>query len=331
MKADNSGIIIKQLAHFIETIYPIETINSIMFIPKGEEGYGYFVKTEKGKDYFLKIQKPNDFDYLTALDAVSDLHFHYKLQYIVAPVRTLDNKSIVEFEGHLISLFPYIKGKSIYETGEFNKNLEQIAKMIADLHNINVKNFDQLPKEKFQNPFENTILKLLHKVEKDDYGSDFYKHKAAELLLKQRMDIEETLEKMKNLQRKLSEASIKFTLTHGDPNFANILRNENGSLNIIDWGEIAIAPIERDLMFFIEVDGKPLDFKSFLSKMNHEIFQFYLYRWCLQEIADYGSQILLQSSKTEIDKHSWIELQPYLPIPHQSIHEKVDEIKRMNH
>lgn len=81
---------------------------------------------------------------------------------------------------------------------------------MADLHSVNYRLFDHLPKETYQNPFEETIIKLLH---------------------------------------------------------------------LIDWGEIVIAPVERDLMFFIETD-----FKRFLSSyllhrantiIHPEIFEFY--------------------------------------------------------
>lgn len=337
MKIDNSGINITQLANFIDNTFSIGGIETIRFIPKGEEGYVYFVKTEDGNNFLLKIQKPNEhIDYFLAAKSVSCLHYYHKLHYVVAPIQTLDRKNIVKYEDKWLSLFPFIKGKSLYETGDFKWELDRIAKMMADLHNAGIETFDQLPKEKFQNPFEKTIVKLLYVSEHHDANSNRYQHMTAELFLKQKTDIEATLAKMREMQKKLSGTSINLAITHGDANFANILRDNEANLYLVDWGEIGIAPVERDMLSFIEVDGKPLDFKRFLSSylvnrpqtlLNHEVFEFYLYRWCLQEIADYGSRILLQDSGTEECKHSWIELHPYLPISHQYIRERVSEIR----
>lgn len=51
-----------------------------------------------------------------------------------------------------------------------------------------------------------------------------------------------------------------------------------------------------------------------------ELFDFYIIRWVLQEIADYSSLLLmLAPHDAEGQTHAWRELQPYLPIPHDAI------------
>ncbi|MBU7592777.1 phosphotransferase enzyme family protein [Metabacillus halosaccharovorans] len=335
MKFDNSGLNLKFLAQFIEENYQIGRIRSIRFIPKGEDGYCYSIKTDHNNHYFVKAQKSNEqLDFFNSLRFVSDLSCKYKKDYVVAPIQTSDQKSIVTFGNMWISLYPFIQGTSLYETSEFTSHLEQIAKMLADFHNVIIHN-DQLPKETFHNPFEKKILHLLNVTEKQDFSSNKCKSKTASLFIKEREDIEVTLEKMKTVQKQFSQRQFNQTITHGDPNFSNILRGPNEKLYFIDWGEIAFAPVERDLMFFLEVDGRPLDFEQFIStylenrtdtSLHPEIFEFYLYRWCLQEIADYGYRLLVENNGVEEDEHSWKELRPYLPIPHLTIHDRIKNI-----
>lgn len=332
MKRDNSGLNLDHLAQCIEDKYHIGSISSIRFIPKGEGGYCYSIKTDSDNHYFVKAQK--SIEHLNSLKTVSDLRYKYKKDYIIAPIQTSHKKVIVTFDNKWISLYPFIQGKSLYETNQFANHLEQIAKMLADFHNLSIHN-EQLPRETFQNPFQKNILHLLHLATKQDFSSNRIKQKTAELFIKERKELETVLGKMRALKRGFSKRHFKLTITHGDPNFSNILCNPDEKLYFIDWGEIGFAPIERDLMFFQEVDGEPLDFEQFISTylndrpntiIHPEIFEFYLYRWCLQEIADYGYRLLVENNGEEDDEHSWKELQPYLPIPHLSIHDRINNI-----
>ncbi|WP_226530676.1 phosphotransferase [Metabacillus niabensis] len=335
MKFDDSGMNLEVLTQLIEDNYQIGSICSINFFPKGEGGYCYSIKTNRHNHYFIKAQRSNEHvDFSNSIRAVSDLRYKYKKDYVVAPIQTSQQKSIVTFDNMLISLYPFIHGTSLYETSEFTSHLEQIAKTLADFHNVSIHN-DQLPKETFQNPFEKIILHLLNVAEKQDFSSNKCKRETASLFIKERKDLEFILEKMRTVQKQFSQRQFKQTITHGDPNFSNILRGPDEKLYFIDWGEIAFAPVERDLMFFLEVDGKPLDFEQFISTylknrpdtiIHPEIVEFYLYRWCLQEIADYGYRLLVENNGEEEDEHSLKELQPYLPIPHLTIHDRINNI-----
>ncbi|KKI90397.1 hypothetical protein WQ54_20775 [Bacillus sp. SA1-12] len=338
MKKDNSGIKKDHLIQQIEDQYPIGKINSIYFLPKGEGGYGYYIETESKKSFFAKVERTDkSTNFSVALSVTSALNYQHRKKYVVAPILTNSGKETIKINDKAISLFPYIYGDSIYDLKNFNHYLEPISRLMADLHSVNYKMFEHLPTEQFENPFEETIYKLLDISSQYDSRTNDYKQKTALLFMSEREDLLAVLKKMKSMQMNLSTLLVEHVITHGDANFANILCDKEDLLFIIDWGEIKIAPVERDLMNFIEVDGEPVDFKRFLTSylihrphtIIHEgIFEFYLYRWCLQEIADYGSRILLENNSEEELKESWIELQPYLPILHPLIQSRVEDIKK---
>ena len=159
-----------------------------------------------------------------------------------------------------------------------------------------------------------------------------------ELLLKEKDDIHATLQYMKTMQKQLKALPYQPAITHGDPNYANIMRDLQGKLHLVDFVWIGIGPVEHDLMAYAEDEL----FSQFLSeyiknrpqtKLHLEMFEFYLYRWCLQEISDYGNQIYFGTSGELESEHAWTELQPYLPIPHEDIKKslgKIDESIKVN-
>ncbi len=92
-------------------------------------------------------------------------------------------------------------------------------------------------------------------------------------------------------------------VTHGDPNWANVLVDPEGKLFLTDWGELALGPRERDMTSF---HGE--HFEAFVPvyleqsgpiRLHRLLFAFYLYRWAVQEIADYTVRILRPETTIE--------------------------------
>ncbi|MBS4176767.1 phosphotransferase [Lederbergia citrea] len=333
MKFDNSKIDTAKLLEFINDRFQIDLVSEIQFIPKGEEGYCYYIKDINESGYFVKALKTQS-HLEEALSIIQQLHDDYEKKYVLAPIQTNKGNVSANFGQYQISLFPFIQGASIYETMLTLEDSKRIATMMADFHSINYKKFEHLRRETFDNPFENNILNLIHSAENGNQSRTNYQQQASELLIKEKDDVQATLIKMKTMQKKLQAASLDWTITHGDPNYANIMRDLQGDLYLIDFGEIAIGPIERDLMAFSENEF----FGKFIStykeirpeaKFHLETFEFYIYRWCLQEISDYGMQIFFGTSGEIEHEHAWAELQPYLPIPHLDIQKSLQRIEKI--
>lgn len=71
--------------------------------------------------------------------------------------------------------------------------------------------------------------------------------------------------------------SFDIYITHGDA-FGNIIKQEGG-LYIIDWDDLLLAPLERDLWFFFENEEVASlyekEFPSFV--INKDIIMYYIY------------------------------------------------------
>ncbi|MBW8351244.1 phosphotransferase [Bacillus sp. IITD106] len=332
MKVDNSTIHRLDLVALINQLYDIGEGVEIDFIPKGEEGYCYSLKNKAGELYFVKAIK-TDKDLSKELSAIHYLHFHGKKTYLLPPILSKSGDVVVHFGPYQVSIFPYIKGKSIYENKLTLADTVKIAKMMADFHRIDIHKIEGLSYEQFSNPFEKNIQKILQTIEVYDEEAHTYRQQAKELFAKEQDDLRLTLNRMKKMQNHLQALPLNYSITHGDPNYANIMRDEKGLLHLIDFGELALGPIERDVMAFTGNDF----FHSFLLEyVKHyhdvefhiEVFEFYFYRWALQEISDYGSQLFFGSLGEEENEHAWNELQPYLPIPHIDIVKSLNNIKK---
>jgi len=93
-------------------------------------------------------------------------------------------------------------------------------------------------------------------------------------------------------------------LTHGEPSGNNVLRDTAGRLYLIDWGNLAYGPPERDwnalASYGLELPTRP------------QFSRFYELRWILGEVAEYVARFAAPHTGNAEDDHKWDELRRYL-------------------
>jgi hypothetical protein len=323
MKTDNSGIDREALDRLLETEYHLETA-SLSFLPKGEEAYCYRVEGPDRRPHFVRAQRaPRASDWERVFVITTALREECGLWQVVAPYRNGRGTFTCSDGGYLVAVFPFVEGRSAYEVELPDEGLAQAASLLARVHQCGGSiSVPDIPHERFANPFEPPILQALRAAEGRDVGSATQRELRRRLRAEQ-AEILATLEKMKQLQAEARRLDHEWVLTHGDPNLDNFLLDRHGVLHLTDWGEVAFGPPERDLFAFTGerfepfVDAYARAWKR--PRLHRELFAFYFYRWCLQEIADYTTRLLFADPRPDEEAHAWAELQPYLPIPHEGI------------
>jgi aminoglycoside phosphotransferase (APT) family kinase protein len=204
--------------------------------------------------------------------------------------------------------------------------------MMAALHrsprSLEVELLQGAPRETFENPFASAIRRALIAATWLDPWANEYQRRLQQLLLAERDGVLALLETLEQLRTELSALTTDRVLTHGDPNLANILVDGSGNLHLIDWGELAVGPPERDLFMFTDKTEEFLSHYLTTSgrlRFHGQLIRFYHYRWAAQEIADYSTRILFGKATEQEDEHAWAELQPYLPVRHAEIEAAVDD------
>lgn len=331
MEIDTSGIDTGQLASQINAEYDLGLV-AVAFWPQGEEAYSYVADGRAGERYFIRAQWKGDAAALESVFAVtSALHTRCGLRQVVAPFPNRRGTFTCRHAGYTIAIFPWIEGTRAFEQGLSHEGLAQAASLIAAIHARGRScSLPPVRRETFEDPFEAPILRALRAVESPSSPATMYQQRMHDLLTAERADILATLERMGRLKAAAQRLDPDPVLTHGDPNLANLLIDTGGNLHLVDWGEVALGPLERDLFHFTEER-----FEAFLhhylaahgnARLHRELFEFYTYRWVVQEIADYTTRILFDNTDPREDEHAWEELTPYLPIRHGELQAGLREI-----
>lgn len=313
------------------------SIASIDRVPKGEDAEAYRATTDEGMPYFVRVQHGGPTAEMdAALAATAALHAECGITAIVAPLPTTRGAFTSHLAASTVAVFPFITGTTAYDHALSHADWQRLATIVATVHESGVScQLTELPRETFGNPFADTIREALQRAEAGDAAWSPLQHQMAALLQAERADLAATMQRFAHRGDGARRMAVEMVPTHGDPNLANVLRSDTGSLHLIDWGDLAHGPRERDLMFFTD-DRFAAFLEPYLAQtgpvqIHLDLFAFYLYRWALQEIADYSARLLLSPGDRNegAQAHAWDEVQPYLPVPHASIAAEVEAVWRV--
>ena len=107
-----------------------------------------------------------------------------------------------------------------------------------------------------------------------------------------------------------------WVVSHGEPHAANILRDHDGALHLIDWDTVRLAPRERDLWFVLDDDT---DLSPYHDEVGGEpvsaaALRLFRLRWDLGEVAIYVSQFHAPHEDNLNTREAWQNLGDYLPV-----------------
>ena len=319
MKVDNAFDKTELLQH-LKTAYALP-LQSITFLPEGEDSYGYIVGSETGERYFAKASTsvPD-----ICLQYASLLRYRCDISGVVAPLETSDGTLSIPWHGFRVSLFPFIEGRSRWDLWKVEKDftdveLDQTAALLATIHLCtNEIDTSHLATAKYDLPLRNELYMALEASAKKALSQNPYQRRLLETLAAHRSSILETMDRYDELGRSAVAAQTSFVITHGDPTPGNLILDAENQLHLIDWDGISLGPAEKDLVAFtgerfdVVLDGY-VERKRNGVTLHVDIFGFYIYEWTLNEIRDYSTKILFKNKDTQQNEYDWESLQDYLP------------------
>lgn len=249
----------QNISKLISNNYNIN-IKSIDIAPRGFVGETYIINTENYK-YFLKIFKNNRYftNVLQALPVLEELK-DLGINYINYPLPTKEKALYFSKDKRFYILFNYIEGENTQEI-DVIKGYEYLIK----IHKLTKKIKSPIKKETFDIAYKKEFEKGLRKYE------------SIPLIEEHLEEVKKHWELFKQLSNRLKRKSFNMYITHGDA-FGNFIK-QGKDLYIIDWDDLLLAPIERDLWFFFEntevVDLYEKKFPGFI--MNKDIIMYYIY------------------------------------------------------
>ena len=312
MIEERSPLETEKLISSLETAYGID-IHSIEFLPLGYDlnAAVYRVSTRDGLSYFLKVK----------YDAVSELavqlpHFlkTQGIEQVVAPLQTQTGTFWFKLEDANLILYPFIEGQSGMRIGLTENQWRELGRTLKRIHTIelNPELSAYLDKENFlPHPRSYPLAREIHATILE---KNFDRDSARELAAVWRKNYDEInliFERTESLSQQLQSCKAEFSLCHSDIHTANLLITADGSLFIVDWDQPILAPKERDLMFIMgdKVGGFVIDpqqeklfFEGYgKAEVNWQILSYYRYERILQELGEFGRQVLMSDAFSEED------------------------------
>lgn len=116
--------------------------------------------------------------------------------------------------------------------------------------------------------------------------------------------IHRLVDRAEQLGKQIQEQLPEFVLCHSDIHGGNVLMDDNDIIYIVDWDDPIVAPKERDLMFIgggvANIWNRPHEEEFFYNgygktEINRAILAYYRHERIVEDIAEYGQQLLLTS------------------------------------
>jgi spectinomycin phosphotransferase len=279
-------------------------VTQLTFLPLGADRNTavYRATTGSGADYFIKLRS-GDFNALTI--ALPRLLHDQGCRQIIAPVLTLTQRLWTTLQEYTLAVFPFITGEDGFARPLSAEHWRELGSVLKQIHTVNLplEWQAQLPHETFSDHWRDQVVEYQTMVEKTELH-DSIAAELAMLLRRQRPVIDKLVAGARQFAAILkgqSKAPLEHVLCHGDIHGANLLLTQEGSLYIVDWDTLILAPKERDLMFI----GSGL-FANYRSRQEEEALfyhgygatevdrvalTYYRYERIVQDIAVYCDQI----------------------------------------
>lgn len=210
---------------------------------------------------------------------------------ITCPIVATNGDYKCENNIYIFILFEYIEGFAIEKQPLTQKQVEELAEIIAHLH----EHGEDFPiktesiKEDFSLPFCISLKNYFT----NDFSTSTDEIKA--ILHPCREQIMLKIKEIELLSEKLKSSNQIMRLCHTDAHGFNLMQND--CLILIDWEGLKLAPVEADLFMWVKKDYWSIFLKSYLKirpeyKLDDDLISFYTIRRKLEDIWAFIESIL---------------------------------------
>ncbi|MGA7731906.1 MAG: phosphotransferase [Chloroflexia bacterium] len=271
-------------------------VNTAVYRAAGEDGTPYFVKLRGGV-----------FDELTV--AMPRFLRDQGIEQIITPVETLAGQLWTQVEGFTVSLYPFVEGRNGFEVQMPDRHWQELGAALKGIHTAVLPWAlrERVPQETYGPHWRDMVRTFQASAEEMAYDDPIAAEVAA-FLRSRRGIISDLVGRAEELGKELRERSLKCVLCHGDIHAGNVLIGADGSLYIVDWDTLILAPKERDLMFIGAGIGgvwkNAHEEVKFYEGYGHAevdamALAYYRYERIVEDIAAFCGQLLLSDEGGE--------------------------------
>jgi hypothetical protein len=284
------------LLALVTELYGAES-GQLEFEPAGGDSWCYRVDR-----WWVSVRRDRQGHVPQAYEAARHLR-ESGLDFVLTPEIGRNGAVVQRLGSRPVVVSRYVAGRPIFPDPATPEQATQVESMIAALHQAHVG--QELPRERFEEPFAEQRATAVARALAGAEMSGPYGTAVTRLV---RCNIERLAaleEEMHACQEECRRKQPPLVLTHGEPNRGNLFLTDDGRLLLMDWGDLAWAPPERDLVSRPDVGLPRIGDKTLL--------RFYDLRWILSEIAEYVERFVRPHTGDIEDQAMWQELLLYLP------------------
>jgi spectinomycin phosphotransferase len=268
----------------------------LRFVPVGGDGWHY-----RCPPFWVSVRRDRQGHWPPAYAAAGELA-RGGLEFVLAPLADSEGRVVHSVGRFPAVVLPLVEGVTLDESGYDEGDARRVAEMCERLHGARCET--PLPVERYELPFKAGLREGLVAAESAGRDTGPYGEAVRDLVLRNRGAIVAMVEEVGEVAAACRADATPLVLTHGEPGGGNVLRSADGRLYLIDWGDLAYGPPERD---WYAISGLGLDLP-----MRREFRRFYALRWKLGEIAEYVARFAAPHAGSAEDEEKWGELGTYL-------------------
>jgi spectinomycin phosphotransferase len=241
-----------------------------------------------------------------------------ELDFVVAPLH--DDEGVVLRrldDRYAVTVLPLIAGESSkwgpYESADDRRRMGGV---LGRLHAATEHVPAGLPRrEDFTLPSRAALVDALQDLNRR-WASGPFAEPTRRLLQANVDQVERRLREYDQLAAEVHGSSERWVITHGEPHRANVIRDPEGGVHLVDWDTTLIAPRERDLRMVLDEDLTGWD--EYLAaaghtSLNQQAIELYRRWWNLADIGIFVGVLRRQHERTEDTVASWESLAAILP------------------
>lgn len=237
---------IARLGEFLEMRYGT-TVRAIEPAPRGWSAETYVATATDGWRCFVKVYEPGRVppNTLAGLSVLAELR-RRGFDHASYPIASNEGARYALLGGYTVVVFDYVAGT---QTADFDAGA--LGALIAQVHELTPAITVPVAREAFDSPYAEELWRILDRA--CEAAGDESVLALRALAIETRDELERHWVAFDEVRRRCLDASFDTVLTHGDVPW-NVMTDAAGTMHLIDWDGLLLAPPERDLWFF---DGRP--------------------------------------------------------------------------
>lgn len=240
-----------------------------------------------------------------------------ELDFVVAPLHDDEGVVIRRLDDrYAVTLSPLIVGESsTFGPYESTDDRRRMGGVLGRLHAATEHVPAGLPRrEEFALPSRAALVEALDDLDRH-WASGPFAEPARRLLQAHAAEVGRGLEDYDELAAKVRESSEGWVITHGEPHRANVIRDPQGGVHLVDWDTTLVAPRERDLRMVLDEDLMGWDEYLAAARdatLNRQALELYRRWWELADIGIFVGLLRRRHERTEDVVASWENLREIL-------------------